>query len=94
MASTSLVRFLEGQQTSRPPHFDGSNSGYCKCRMTIFLQAIDFSVWHIVVNPYTPPKTDYTTWTDETKRAANLNAKAMNVVYCAIDQNEFNRILV
>ena len=62
--------------------------------MTIFLQAIDFSVWHIVVNPYTPPKTDYTTWTDEAKRQANLNAKAMNALYCAIDQNKFNRILV
>ena len=44
------------------------------------------------MNPYTPPKTDYTTWTDEAKRQANLNAKAMNALYCALDQNEFNRI--
>ena len=62
--------------------------------MTIFLQDIDFIVWHIIETPYTMSNTDYTTWTDEAKRAANLNAKAMNALYCAIDQNEFNRISV
>ena len=60
----------------------------------IFLQAIDILVWKIVESPYVPPSADFENWTDEAKRKANLNAKAMNALYCAIDQAEFNRISV
>ena len=62
--------------------------------MMIFLQAIDLMVWQIMESPYMPPTTDFEHWTDDAKRKANLNAKAMNALYCAIDQNEFNRISI
>ena len=92
MASSSTIREIEGQNSGRPPFFTGSNYGYWKCRMMIFLQAIDILVWKIVESPYIPPSTEFENWTDEAKRKANLNAKAMNALYCAIDQAEFNRI--
>ena len=94
MASTSYARDIEGQHASRPPFFNGSNYGYWKCRMAIFLKSIDFAVWKIVEHPYTSPSADYSLWSDEEKKMANLNAKAMNALYCAIDQNEFNRISI
>ena len=94
MAASSSVREIEGHHASCPLLFNSSNYGYWKCRMTIFLQAIYFLVWHIVESPYTPPTTEYANWTDEAKRKAILNAKAMNALYCAIDQNEFNRISI
>ena len=62
--------------------------------MMIFLQAIDILVWKVVESPYIPPTTDFEFWTNDAKRKANLNAKAMNALYCAIDQAEFNRISV
>ena len=62
--------------------------------MAIFLKSIDFAVWKIVEHPYTSPSADYSLWSDEEKKMANLNAKAMNALYCAIDQNEFNRISI
>ena len=62
--------------------------------MMIFLQAIDILVWKIIESPYEPPSTDFDNWTDEAKRKANLSAKAMNALYCAIDQGEFNQISV
>ena len=31
-------------------------------------------------------------WDEVDKKMAQLNAKAMNVLYCALDANEFNRI--
>ena len=62
--------------------------------MMIFLQAVDLMVWQIVESPYTPPTTEFENWTDDAKRKANLNAKGMNALYCAIDQSEFNRISV
>ena len=92
MTSSSTIREIEGQNSGRPPFFTGSNYGYWKCRMMIFLQAIDILVWKIVESPYVPPSADFENWTDEAKRKANLNAKAMNALYCAIDQAEFNRI--
>ena len=94
MASTSVVREIEGQNFGRPPFFTGLNYGYWKCDMMILLQAIDIMVWKIVESPYTPPTTKYENWTDDAKRKANLNAKAMNALYCAIDQSEFNQISV
>ena len=62
--------------------------------MITFIQAINLMVWQIVESPYTPPTTDFEHWTDDAKKKANLNAKAMNALYCEIDQNEFNRISV
>jgi hypothetical protein len=45
-----------------------------------------------VESPYTPPTTDFEHRTDDAKKKANLNAKAINALYCAINQSEFNRI--
>ena len=41
---------------------------------------------------YTPPTKDYDYWTNEEKKTATLDARAMNALYCAIDENEYNRI--
>ena len=34
-----------GMDTSRPPHFDGTNFPYYKARMTCHLEAVDLGVW-------------------------------------------------
>ena len=94
MASTSSVQDIEGQNSGRPPFFIGINYGYWKCRMMIFLKDIDLMVCKIMESPYTPPTTEFEHCTDDAKRKANLNAKAMNALYCAIDQSEFNRISI
>ena len=62
--------------------------------MTIILQSIDFSVWRITKSRYTPLTLYYSSWSDEVKKTATLNAKAMNALYYDIDQNEFNRISI
>ena len=58
-------------------------------------------MWSIIVNgPHTPTKIidgEESTkpekeWDEVDKKLAQLNAKAMNVLYCALDANEFNRI--
>ena len=33
--------------TSRPPHFDGTNFPYYKARMACHLEAIDLGVWRV-----------------------------------------------
>ncbi|GAV59909.1 UBN2 domain-containing protein, partial [Cephalotus follicularis] len=69
--------------------------------MTIFLQSLDYQLWHIIVNgPRIPtrtiegvvspkPKNEYN---DNDFRMLQLNSKAKHVLFCAVGPNEFNRI--
>ncbi|GAV79841.1 UBN2 domain-containing protein, partial [Cephalotus follicularis] len=69
--------------------------------MTIFLQSLDYQLWHIIVNgPRMPtrridgvvspkPENEYN---DNDFRILQLNSKAKHVLFCALGPNEFNRI--
>ncbi|GAV90808.1 UBN2 domain-containing protein, partial [Cephalotus follicularis] len=69
--------------------------------MTIFLQSLDYQLWHIIVNgPRMPtgtiegvvspkPENEYN---DNDFRMLQLNSKAKHVLFCAVGPNEFNRI--
>ena len=46
----------------------------------------------IVEAPYTKPTNNYNAWSEEQKKSANLNAKAMNALFCALKKKEFNRV--
>ena len=81
-------QFKEGHSTQRPPLFDGSNYNYWKCRMKIYLQSLNYELWNIVEAPYTKLTTHYNTWSDDQKKNANLDAKAI----CALTKEEFNRV--
>ena len=70
--------------------------------MKIFIQASDYKIWGIIVSgPHTPIKfinnvlisKAESEWDENDERMAQLNAKTMNFLYCALDANEFNRIL-
>ncbi|GAV90817.1 zf-CCHC domain-containing protein/DUF4219 domain-containing protein/UBN2 domain-containing protein, partial [Cephalotus follicularis] len=83
------------------PFFDGNNYSFWKTRMTIFLQSLDYQLWHIIVNgPRMPtrtiegvvspkPKNEYN---DTDFRMLQLNSKAKHVLFCAVGPNELNRI--
>ncbi|GAV84092.1 UBN2 domain-containing protein, partial [Cephalotus follicularis] len=69
--------------------------------MTIFLQSLDYELWHIVVNgPRLPTKTiegvvspkPKNEYNDNDFRMIQLNSKAKHVLFCAVGPNEFNRI--
>ena len=40
----------EGQSTNRPPLFNRANYTYWKARMKIFIQALDYNIWSVIVN--------------------------------------------
>jgi len=73
--------------------FDGSKYNYWKCRMKIYLQSLNYELWNIVEVLYTKPTTDYSVWSDEQKKSVNVDAKAMNVLFCVLNKEEFNRVL-
>ena len=95
--STSTVintSFIEGQSTTRPPLFKGMNYNYWATRIRIYMQACSFDAWNVTQAEYTAPTTEYTTWTVAQKQDASANAKAMNMLFCALDKNEFNRVSI
>ncbi|GAV82399.1 UBN2 domain-containing protein, partial [Cephalotus follicularis] len=69
--------------------------------MTIFLQSLDYQLWHIIVNgPRMPTRTidgivspkPENEYNDNDFRLLQLNSKAKHVLFCAVGPNEFNRI--
>ena len=38
------------------------------------------------------PTTNYNAWREEQKKSANLDTKAMNALFCALNKKEFNRV--
>jgi len=60
--------------------------------MRIYLQSMGYEIWNIVETPYDKPTTPYSEWTTIQKTNANLDSKAMNALFCAMEKNEFNRV--
>ncbi|XP_058222936.1 uncharacterized protein LOC131332656 [Rhododendron vialii] len=99
--ATPYGTFLpEGQSSNRPPLFSGTNYNYWKARMRIYIQT-DYKLWRIIVDgPHRPTKTvngvvvfkEEKEWDANDVKGIELNAKAMNLLYCALDPNEFNRV--
>ena len=62
--------------------------------MKIYLQSLNYNLWNIVEAPYTKPTTNYNAWSEEQKKFENLDAKAMNALFFALNKEEFNRVLM
>ena len=101
--TTNNAIFFEGQSVTRPLIFNGSNYVSWKERMIIFLQSIDIELWFIVnEGPYDASIIDEVTHRPRPKTRneligndrthLTLNAKAMNVLYSALDSNESIRV--
>ncbi|GAV88253.1 UBN2 domain-containing protein, partial [Cephalotus follicularis] len=69
--------------------------------LTIFLQSLDYQLWHIIVNgPRMPTRTiegvvspkPENEYNDNDFRMLQLNSKAKHVLFYAVGPNEFNRI--
>ncbi|XP_057730096.1 uncharacterized protein LOC130945392 [Arachis stenosperma] len=70
--------------------------------MRIFVQSIDYNIWKIILNgPEVPTKQNAdgevvtkedSEWIDEEKKKVELNAKAINLMHCAINFEEFRKV--
>jgi len=69
--------------------------------MKIYIQLVDFQLWKVILKgPHIPTikvdgvdilKTEED-WDDHDMKMGELNAKEMNLLYYALDANEFNQI--
>ena len=71
--------------------------------MSIFMRSCDYEMWEVVMDgPYVPTKAKKgseelkpklkSEWTDMDMKKVQLNFKAMNILHCALNITEFNRI--
>ena len=69
--------------------------------MRIYVQSVDYELWRIIVNRSKIPiirvegKDEFkseSTWDENDLKILQSNAKVMNILYCALDPNEYNRI--
>ena len=92
--STQNTTYTEGQSTQRPPFFNGLNYSYWATRMSFFMQSSSYDAWNATQREIVNPTTDYSEWTAAEKTAAAVNARAINMLFCALDQNEYNRVSI
>ncbi|VFQ83892.1 unnamed protein product, partial [Cuscuta campestris] len=104
MGSTSRNLYAgigEGQSTSRPPLFDGTNYTYWKERMRIYIRSTNFQLWLVIKNgEETPmkkvgetlvPKSEDEFDAEDIKKIENY-AKAINMLYCAVNPDDYRKI--
>ena len=60
--------------------------------MKIYLQSLNYELCNIVEAPYTKSTTNYNAWSEKQKKSVNLDANAMNVLFYALNKEEFNRV--
>ncbi|XP_077232436.1 uncharacterized protein LOC143869763 [Tasmannia lanceolata] len=89
---TSSSQIVEGQSTSTPPFFNGTNYGHWKAKMKIYLKGQEFGVWRSIEKGYEEPFTNSDAWSLQEKANFTMNYKAMNALICALSSDEFNRV--
>ena len=60
--------------------------------MRVFLLSMDFNLWNVVELGFQKSSKPMNKWNNLEKKTFYLNARAMNILFCALDKNEFNRI--
>ena len=91
----------EGLSNSRPPLLEGMNYLIWKTKMRSFLCSLDDDVWFSILEGYKIPA-DVTEegsvpksrskWTVQEKRDSNMNSKALNALFCGVDDLNFRYI--
>ena len=80
------------QSLNIPPYFDGNNYAFWKVRIRAFLCSIDDTVWDAEEVGWTRSEATISTWDKAALRAANVNSKALNAIFCDVSPDEFHRI--
>ncbi|VFQ58348.1 unnamed protein product [Cuscuta campestris] len=95
------ARIGEGQSTSSPPPFDGTNYTYWKEQVRIYIRSTNIQLWLVIKNDEevpmkkvgetTVPKTKDEFDVEDIKKVENY-AKAINMFYCAANPGDYRKI--
>ncbi|KAL5545252.1 hypothetical protein UlMin_009036 [Ulmus minor] len=91
----------EGLSNSRPPLLVGMNYLIWKTKMRSFLYSLDDDVWFSILEGYKIPAEvteegsipkSRSKWIIQEKRDSNMNSKALNALFCGVDDLNFRYI--
>ena len=87
MALEADANHLVGERklTVRPHLFVGDNYAYWKTRMKLFIQANDYEAWRVRDEKIVKDENE---WDANDLNMAQLNAKAMQTLFCVLGANE------
>lgn len=81
------------QHLDVPPYFDGSDYGYWKARMEVYLKSIDERVWMYANYGWAWSNNSQTSVRVEDELSeSQLNSKGLNAIFKAVSPEEFKRI--
>jgi len=92
---------IEGRSISKPPCFNRKNCTEWKERTKIFIQSVDFDLWLVIKNGPKIPKImidgeesvkSEDEFNDEDKKNMEIEAKAKNILWCALNSDGLKRI--
>jgi len=101
MAASGEGYYDQGRSTVTPPLSKGTNFAYWKNLMQMFIKTEDYELWNIITKgPYVPMTTvdgksikkNEDQYTQEDFAKPSKNCKAIHILYCGLDANEYNRI--
>jgi len=87
----AIFMFNEGYTLNKPPMIIDHRFEHWKIRMKIYLQSIDIDLWKIISNKFISKQRSQ--WKEEDKHNFHLNARTMKILYCAIDESYFDKII-
>ncbi|XP_070032622.1 uncharacterized protein [Nicotiana tomentosiformis] len=93
----------EGYSTRRPPYFNSQDYNHWKERMKVYVQLMDYRAWIIIHNVPRPipnnndgnklvKRASIFDYTKEQLDIKLTNARAINMLYCAISEEEYKKI--
>ncbi|CAN0919524.1 hypothetical protein LINGRAHAP2_LOCUS31501, partial [Linum grandiflorum] len=90
--SSSVQDLSDGHSATRPPRFEGAHFGFWKNQMDLIIQSFYPTLWEIITYRPLDVEKKHGKWTKEEKEKVQLNAQAMNIMYCSLGKEEFNHI--
>jgi hypothetical protein len=80
----------EGNSTTKPPLFDGTNFAFWKVRMRTYLMALGADVWDVVETGYINP---VVLASKDDKLEFSFNVKGMNAILNGLAEAEFVKVM-
>ena len=83
--------FREGHSITKPPMLDNFIFTQWKARMKAFIMAHDMEGWIMICKGLNVP-TNEEEWNEKHLKQIQANSKAMNTLYCAMNEKDFKNI--
>ncbi|KAL4384898.1 hypothetical protein GQ457_15G010940 [Hibiscus cannabinus] len=86
-----MAKFEEGRSISCPPLFEGEAYSQWSNVMKYFILAQDFEPWDIIEEGYIEAPKKKKKQMSENDTKAKLNARAMHILLCGLNEEKFPR---